>query len=94
MINLTVEPQHIAVPVALIAVNNDGRPVLIFYVQLNTTTFVAAATVSMAVEVSEDSINFLNLILCWFQSADDLYRQAGLFPLGDLALIKFEINNH
>ena len=51
LMGLTVEPQNIAVPVTLITVNSDGKPVLTFYVQLNSTTFVTAATVSMAVEV-------------------------------------------
>ena len=46
-----MESQNIAIPVTLITVNSDGKPVLMFYVQLNSTTFVTAATVSMAVEV-------------------------------------------
>ena len=52
MTELEVKPQHIALPVMLITVNGDGKPVLRFYVQLNSTTFVTAATISRVIEVS------------------------------------------
>ena len=49
--NLTVEPQDVAIPNSMIDNDAAGRPVITFYVQLNTTTFLAAADLLMAIQV-------------------------------------------
>ena len=45
---LIIQTQHIAIPMSLITVNSDENPVLKFYVQLNSTTYVTPSTVAMA----------------------------------------------
>ena len=49
--NLTVEPQDIAIPTSMIANNAAGRPVITFYVQLSSMSFLAASDLSMAIQV-------------------------------------------
>ena len=44
-----VQPQHVAIP--MIAVNDEGNPVISFFVQLDSTTFVSKSVIMMAVQV-------------------------------------------
>lgn len=60
---VTVQSQSVAIPIAMITVNSEGSPVLSFYVQLNTTTFVSRSVISMAVQVrSNEKKNRLNCV--------------------------------
>ena len=46
-----MEPQDVAIPNSMIGNDAAGRPVITFYVQLNTNTFLAATDLSMAIQV-------------------------------------------
>lgn len=49
--NITVKPQDIAIPTSNITSNSDGRPVLLFYAQLDSERVVSANVLMRAVEV-------------------------------------------
>lgn len=48
---VAVQPQNVAIPTSMIAVNPDGRPVVSFYVQFGNNTFVSSAVVMAAIQV-------------------------------------------
>ena len=49
--NVTVLPQHIAIPMSNITNSTDGRPVLTFYAQLSSEAVVSSEVLMVAVEV-------------------------------------------
>ena len=51
----------IAIPTSTIAVNADGRPVLNFYAQISSQTFLSADVVAMAVQVRTACMNSMGL---------------------------------
>ena len=51
--NVTVSPQHIAIPVSNITNGTDGRTVLSFYVQLSSDTVVSSDILMIILEVRE-----------------------------------------
>ena len=50
-LNITVRPEHIAIPMRNITNGTDGRPILTFYAQVNSETVVSSNVLMMSVKV-------------------------------------------
>lgn len=50
-LNITIQPQDIAIPSSNITSDSDGRPVLSFYAQLDSERVVSSDVLMRAVEV-------------------------------------------